>query len=238
MKQVLQYINTGETKVVDVPIPQVQKKTALVRTAASLVSAGTERSLVEFAEKNLMQKAKSRPDLVKQVLDKAKREGILTTLDSTFNRLDQPLVLGYSSAGTITEVGEGLEGFQVGDRVVCAGGNHAVHAEYAVIPQNLLALYTEKVEVSRGADILLVKRKAKKSDDLAHACGFAAAALWQISGEWPQFDQLVESQITRMDEDSDSPAQWDAVDVTTERASISQEAEAGQTQWWKLKSVK
>lgn len=139
MKQVLQYINTGETKVVDVPIPQVQKKTALVRTAASLVSAGTERSLVEFAEKNLMQKAKSRPDLVKQVLDKAKREGILTTLDSTFNRLDQPLVLGYSSAGTITEVGEGLEGFQVGDRVVCAGGNHAVHAEYAVIPQNLLA---------------------------------------------------------------------------------------------------
>jgi len=101
-----------------------------------------------------------------------------------------------------------------------------------------LALYTEKVEVSRGADILLVKRKAKKSDDLAHACGFAAAALWQISGEWPQFDQLVESQITRMDEDSDSPAQWDAVDVTTERASISQEAEAGQTQWWKLKSVK
>ena len=139
MKQVLQYMNTGETKVVEVPIPQVQKKTALVRTAASLVSAGTERTLVEFAEKNLVQKASSRPDLVKQVMNKAKREGILTTLDSAFNRLDQPMVLGYSSAGTIVEVGEGLEGFQVGDRVVCAGGNHAVHAEYAIVPQNLLA---------------------------------------------------------------------------------------------------
>ncbi len=139
MKQVLQYMNTGETKIVEVPIPQVQKKTALVRTAASLVSAGTERSLVEFAEKNLVQKASSRPDLVKQVMNKAKREGILTTLDSAFNRLDQPMVLGYSSAGTIVEIGEGLEGFQVGDRVVCAGGNHAVHAEYAIVPQNLLA---------------------------------------------------------------------------------------------------
>ena len=139
MKQVLQYMNTGETKVVEVPIPQVQKKTALVRTAASLVSTGTERTLVEFAEKNLVQKASSRPDLVKQVMNKAKREGILTTLDSAFNRLDQPMVLGYSSAGTIVEIGEGLEGFQVGDRVVCAGGNHAVHAEYAIVPQNLLA---------------------------------------------------------------------------------------------------
>lgn len=145
MKQVLQYMNTGETKVVEVPVPQVQKKTALVRTAASLVSAGTERSLVEFAEKNLVQKASSRPDLVKQVMDKVKREGLLTTLDSTFNRLDQPMVLGYSSAGTIIEVGEGLEDFQVGDRVVCAGGNHAVHAEYAVVPQNLLAHLPDEI---------------------------------------------------------------------------------------------
>lgn len=139
MKQVLQFMNSGETKVVEVPTPQVKAKTALVRTVTSLVSAGTERSLVEFAEKNLVQKASSRPDLVKQVLDKAKREGVLTTLDATFNRLDQPMALGYSSAGTIVEVGEGLQDFKVGDRVVCAGGNHAVHAEYAVVPQNLLA---------------------------------------------------------------------------------------------------
>ncbi len=145
MKQVLQYMSTGETKIVEVPVPQVQRKTALVQTATSLVSAGTERSLVEFAEKNLVQKASSRPDLVKQVTEKAKREGILTTLDSALNRLDQPLVLGYSSAGTILEIGEGLEGFQVGDRVVCGGGNHAVHAEYAVVPQNLMAHLPDEV---------------------------------------------------------------------------------------------
>lgn len=145
MKQVLQYMNNGESKIVDVPIPQVRKNSALVRNAASLVSAGTERSLVEFGEKNLLQKATSRPDLMKQVLDKAKREGVLSTLESTFNRLDQPMVLGYSSAGTIVEVGEGLVGFKVGDRVVCAGGNHAVHAEYAVIPQNLLAHLPQEI---------------------------------------------------------------------------------------------
>jgi len=145
MKQVLQYMNRGETKVVDVPIPQVQKKTALVRTAASLVSAGTERSLVEFAEKSLVQKASSRPDLMKQVVEKAKREGLLTSFESALNRLDQPMPLGYSSAGTIVEVGDGLEGFQVGDHVVCAGGNHAVHAEYEVIPQNLLAHLPEYI---------------------------------------------------------------------------------------------
>lgn len=139
MKQVLQYMNTGETRVEEVPTPQVKEKTALVKTAASLVSAGTERYLVEFAEKNIVQKATSRPDLMKQILDKAKREGILSTVESAFNRLDQPMALGYSSAGTIVEIGKGLEGFQIGDRVVCAGGNHAVHAEYAVIPQNLLA---------------------------------------------------------------------------------------------------
>ncbi len=145
MKQVLQYMNTGETKVVDVPIPQVRAKTALVQTAASLVSAGTERSLVAFAEKNLVQKATSRPDLMKQVLNKAKREGVVSTLESAFSRLDQPMVLGYSSAGVIVEIGEGLQGFKVGDRIICAGGNHAVHAEYAVIPQNLMAKLPEEV---------------------------------------------------------------------------------------------
>ncbi len=129
----------GKTQVSQVPVPSPRRGFALVRTAASLVSAGTERMLVEFAEKSLVGKARSRPDLVRQVLDKARREGILPTLSATFNRLEQPMALGYSSAGVIVAVGEGLEGFQVGDRVACAGGNFAVHAEYAVVPQNLLA---------------------------------------------------------------------------------------------------
>ena len=84
-----------------------------MHTAASLVSAGTERMLVEFAEKSLVGKARSRPDLVRQVMDKARREGLLTTLEAAFNRLDQPMPLGYSSAGTVVALGEGVQGLHV-----------------------------------------------------------------------------------------------------------------------------
>jgi predicted dehydrogenase/threonine dehydrogenase-like Zn-dependent dehydrogenase len=151
MKQLLQNMRDGETKVVDVPIPSVKKKTALVQTACSLVSAGTERKLVEFAEKSLVGKATSRPDLVKQVLTKVKREGILPTIEATFNKLDQPIALGYSSAGFILEVGEGLKGFKVGDRVACGGGNYAVHAEYGIVPQNLLVKLPDNVDFESAA---------------------------------------------------------------------------------------
>ena len=146
MKQLLQNLKTGETTVADVPMPTPKPGTALIRTAASLVSAGTERMLVEFAEKSLVGKARSRPDLVKQVLDKARREGLLTTVDAAFNRLDQPMPLGYSSAGTIIAVGEGLQGFKVGDRVACAGGGYAVHAEYAIVPKNLMVRLPDEVD--------------------------------------------------------------------------------------------
>ena len=91
MKQLLQNIHNGETTVVDVPIPQVQSGMVLVRTQASLVSAGTERMLVEFAGKSILGKAMSRPDLVRQVMDKARREGVLSTVEDAFNRLDQPM---------------------------------------------------------------------------------------------------------------------------------------------------
>jgi len=151
MKQLLQNLKTGETSVADVPKPTPKPGTALIRTAASLVSAGTERMVVEFAEKSLVGKARSRPDLVKQVLDKARREGLLTTMDAAFNRLDQPMPLGYSSAGTITAVGPGLQGFKVGNRVACAGGGYAVHAEYAVVPKNLLVHLPDDVDFESAA---------------------------------------------------------------------------------------
>jgi threonine dehydrogenase-like Zn-dependent dehydrogenase len=131
---VLQNMKSGITEVVDVPVPHVRKGTVLVRTAASLVSAGTERNLVSFAEKNLVAKAQSRPDLVKQVMEKAKREGLLTTYETAMNRLDQPMALGYSSAGVVVEAAADVADFKPGDRVVCAGGGHAVHAEYALVP--------------------------------------------------------------------------------------------------------
>ncbi|MCK5054478.1 MAG: bi-domain-containing oxidoreductase, partial [Anaerolineales bacterium] len=151
MKQVVQDVRKGETSVLEVPVPQVMPGTALVRTVASLVSVGTERALVEFAGKTLLGKARSRPDLVRQVIEKTRREGILTTFDAVQNQLDQPLPLGYSSAGVIEAVGEGLSGFQVGDRVACAGGGYAVHAEYAVVPQNLIAKLPAGVDFEAGA---------------------------------------------------------------------------------------
>ena len=151
MKQLLQNLKTGQTLIAEVPVPILRPGTALIHTAASLVSAGTERMVVEFAEKSLVGKARSRPDLVRQVLDKARREGLLTTIEAAFNRLDQPMALGYSSAGTIIAVGPGLQGFHVGDRVACAGGGYAVHAEYALVPQNLLAHLPEGVDFDSGA---------------------------------------------------------------------------------------
>jgi predicted dehydrogenase/threonine dehydrogenase-like Zn-dependent dehydrogenase len=151
VKQLLQNLRNGETQVVEVPIPTPQSGEALVHTAASLVSAGTERMLVEFAEKSLAGKARSRPDLVRQVLDKARREGLFSTIEATFNRLDQPIPLGYSSAGTIVRLGPGLQGFQVGQRVACAGGNYAVHAEYACVPKNLMAPIPPEVNFEAAA---------------------------------------------------------------------------------------
>jgi predicted dehydrogenase/threonine dehydrogenase-like Zn-dependent dehydrogenase len=151
MKQVLQNLRNGKTMIADVPIPSPRPGTVLVRTAASLVSAGTERMLVSFAEKSLLGKARARPDLVRQMLDKIRREGLLTSLEAAFSRLDQPMPLGYSSAGTIASVGRGVQGMQVGQRVACAGGNYAVHAEYGVVPVNLLAPLPDGVDFESGA---------------------------------------------------------------------------------------
>jgi predicted dehydrogenase len=151
MKQLLQSMRDGETRVVEVPIPTPQPGMILVRTAASLVSAGTERMVVEFAEKSLIGKVRSRPDLAKQVIDKARREGVASTIEAAFNRLDQPTPLGYSSAGTVVAVGEGVRSFRAGQRVACAGGGYAVHAEYAVVPVNLTVPLPDGVSFEAGA---------------------------------------------------------------------------------------
>src|SRR5512140_1307272 len=151
MKQVLQNMRDGKTTIVEVPVPTPRAGQALVQVAASLVSAGTERMLVEFGEKSLVGKARSRPDLVRQVLDKMKREGLLATLEATFNRLDSPISLGYSSAGTIIALGEGMDGFKVGQRVACAGGGYAIHAEYNLVPHNLLTPLPDSVDFESAA---------------------------------------------------------------------------------------
>jgi predicted dehydrogenase/threonine dehydrogenase-like Zn-dependent dehydrogenase len=151
MKQLLQNVKNGRTTVEEVPRPAPREGQALVKISASLVSAGTERMLVEFARKGLVGKARSRPDLARQVLEKARREGLLPTLQAAFNRLDQPMALGYSSAGTIVALGKGMQGFKAGQRVACAGGGYAVHAEYNVVPRNLLAPLPRSVDFESAA---------------------------------------------------------------------------------------
>jgi predicted dehydrogenase len=140
MKQLSQSISTGRASVLDVPAPCVGKGQILVRVSASLISAGTERTVVEFAEKNLVQKAMARPDLVKQLVDKAKREGWIATIEAARNRLDSDMVLGYSNSGVIVEVAAGVTGFKVGDKVACAGGGFATHSEFVRVPRNLAAV--------------------------------------------------------------------------------------------------
>src|SRR5258708_3365795 len=139
MKQVFQDARSAEITVEDVPAPKLLAGCVLVRTAASLVSAGTERASSEFASKNLLQKARMRPDLVREVLNKISRDGLAATVSAVRNRLDQPSALGYSSAGTVVAVGEGITDINPGDRVACAGAGHAVHAEFACVPRLLVA---------------------------------------------------------------------------------------------------
>ena len=138
MKQVVQSAKTGKLTVRAIPELQATAGHVLVRTAASLISAGTERMVVDFAQKNLAGKAKARPDLVRKVMDKAKRDGIGATIRAVLARLDEPLPLGYSASGEVVGVGQRLEGrFRVGQRVAIAGAGMANHAEFNLVPGSL-----------------------------------------------------------------------------------------------------
>lgn len=141
MKQILQSFKTGETELAEVPAPVVSKGKILIKTTHSLVSIGTEKMLVEFGKSNLVSKALQQPERVKMVLDKIKSDGLLPTLETVFNKLEQPLPLGYCNAGIVIETGEGVTGFAVGDRVASNGQ----HAEYVCIPQNLVVKVPENV---------------------------------------------------------------------------------------------
>ena len=137
MKQILQSFKTGEMWLAEVPAPLCKGRGAVVRTCASFVSAGTERMLAEFAKKGLVGKAMQMPDQVKKVIRKMKTEGIFATLEKVQAKLDQPIPLGYSSAGVVVEAGRD-SGFNVGDRVACGGAGFANHAEFDYVPRNLM----------------------------------------------------------------------------------------------------
>jgi len=137
MKQILQSFKTGEMWLAEVPAPLCKGRGAVVRTAASFVSAGTERMLAEFAKKGMIGKAMQMPDQVKKVLRKMKTEGVFATLEKVQAKLDQPIPLGYSSSGIVVEAGRD-SGFNVGDRVACGGAGFANHAEFNYVPKNLV----------------------------------------------------------------------------------------------------
>jgi predicted dehydrogenase/threonine dehydrogenase-like Zn-dependent dehydrogenase len=148
MKQLLQDARTGTLAVTEVPAPQLLPGCVLVRVGASLVSAGTERASSEFAGKTLVGKAKARPDLVRDVLAKLRRDGLLSTIHAVRSRLEQPQSVGYSSSGVVMAVGDGVTDINVGDRVACAGAGYAVHAELACIPRLLAAKIPDSCDVS------------------------------------------------------------------------------------------
>lgn len=141
MKQVLQDLKTGTTQVAEVPCPGVLSGCVLVRTIRSLISAGTERMMVDFGKANPIEKARQQPDKVRMVLDKVKTDGLMPTLEAVRNKLEQPLPLGYCNVGEVLAVGKGVHGFAVGDRVVSNGK----HAEVVSVPRNLCARIPEAV---------------------------------------------------------------------------------------------
>ena len=147
MKQIIQDLKNGNTLLEEVPVPQVKTGQILVRTKRSLVSLGTERMLVEFGKAGLIEKARQEPDRVKMVLDKMKTEGILPTLEAVFNKLNQPLPLGYCNVGIVEEVGKEVHSFNVGDRVASNGN----HAEFVCVPENLAAKIPDNVTDEEAA---------------------------------------------------------------------------------------
>jgi predicted dehydrogenase len=142
MQQILQDLKQGETTVAQIPVPIVRAGHLLIRTRSSLVSAGTERMLLEFGQANFLEKARQQPDKVRQVLDKLRTDGIGPTMRAVRAKLDKPITLGYSNAGVVVELGAGVSRFEAGDRVVSNGH----HAEYVCVPENLCAAIPASVD--------------------------------------------------------------------------------------------
>jgi len=151
LQQILQSARSGDLELVEVPAPAPQRGQILVRNAFSVVSPGTERLMLGFARKSLVAKARSRPDLVRQVVRKVRHDGPLATYRAAMTRLDAPQPLGYSCAGVVEAVGPEVAGFAPGDRVACAGAGYANHAELIVVPENLAARVPEGVGLEKAA---------------------------------------------------------------------------------------
>jgi predicted dehydrogenase/threonine dehydrogenase-like Zn-dependent dehydrogenase len=151
MRQVVQNVRNGQVEVREVPPPALLPGGVLVRTAASIISPGTEKMVLELGRKSLIGKARERPDLVRQVITRARTYGISATVQSVITKMDQALQLGYSAAGVVEEVAPGIVGLKPGDRVAIAGAGYASHAEMNFVPRNLTALIPDGVAFEQAA---------------------------------------------------------------------------------------
>lgn len=141
MLQILQDMAKGGSNLVEAPAPKATRGNILIDTSISLISAGTERMLVDFGKASLLDKARKQPDKVKMVLEKVQTDGLMTTVEAVQSKLAQPLPLGYCNVGAVNQVGAGVAGFKKGDRVVSNGP----HADVARVPRNLCALVPDNV---------------------------------------------------------------------------------------------
>ena len=147
MLQLIQDLKNGKIEVLNVPAPQVRKNYLLIQTSKSLISTGTEKMLLQFGKANLISKARQQPEKTKQVIQKIKTDGLIPTLEAVKAKIDEPVSLGYCNAGSVIEVGKGVDGFKTGDRVVSNGG----HAEIVCIPKNLCAKIPDNVDDETAA---------------------------------------------------------------------------------------
>jgi predicted dehydrogenase/threonine dehydrogenase-like Zn-dependent dehydrogenase len=151
MKALLQNFGNGELGVTEIPTPALRPGGILVQNAASLVSAGTEKKIIELAKMNPLKKAKARPDLVRKLLRRVGQEGIIGTTKTVMNLINMPIPLGYSCAGIVRAVGQGVTSINIGDAVACAGLGHANHAEMVFIPQNLAVRIPKSVSFDEAS---------------------------------------------------------------------------------------
>src|ERR1700742_4536886 len=151
MRQILQSLKTGATEVANVPIPATRRGQVLIESSLTLISAGTERMLVDFGKAGWLEKARQQPDKVRMVLDKMKTDGLLPTLEAVFSKLEQPLPLGYCNVGKVLEVGPDVTGFAAEERVVSNGK----HAEVVSVPVNLCARVPPEVSDEQAAFAVL-----------------------------------------------------------------------------------
>lgn len=188
MKQLIQNFKNGDLYVDEIPLPSLQEAMVLIETEYSLISAGTERGSVKVAQANMFNKAKQRPDLVKQILENFKKEGFSATLSKVRTKLDSLKALGYSSSGVVMASLDTKSIFKVGDRVACAGQDYASHAEVVAVPQNLVAKIPENVSSEEAAFTTIgaialqgVRQADPKLGE--KACVIGLGLLGQITGQ-------------------------------------------------------